>query len=65
LKDEDDTFELLVWHLRELVYPSQEKSDGNEDKNKRLTLVQSLLLNKHRETRLKAELETSLGDTVI
>ena len=62
MEDEDSDFDRLVCHLKEQVYPALETAgddvaESSQEKNKRLELVQSLLLNKQREVRLVAELE--------
>ena len=62
----DDTFGLLVAHLRQLVYPELEgEQEDKEIKEARLELVQTLLLNKRTEQRSKCTLESSLDDNII
>ena len=65
-------FALLTSHLRKIVYPEQTIPNSSDDnsvadvnKDKRLTLVSSLMLNKRTEGRAKRDLETKLGESVI
>ena len=65
-QQEDDEFELLVTHLRQMIYPEAVDSvAASRRREERLTLVKSLTLNKRTEARAKCELLARLGDSNI